>query len=127
MSRKKVMIVEDDEDLHLLYSLYLQGQDFDVVQAFNGEQGLELVEKENPDLIILDMIMPVMDGETFFVTLRTERNRLDVPVIIASVNDRIPQRMYDLGNIFTTLKKPFTIETLLSHIHAALKSGSSPE
>lgn len=126
MSRKKVMIVEDDEDLHLLYSLYLQGQDFDVVKAFNGDQALELVEKENPDLIILDMIMPVMDGETFFVTLRKDRGRMDIPVIIASVNDRIPQRMFDLGNIFTTLKKPFTIETLLSHIYAALKSSAPP-
>ena len=117
---KKVLIVDDDEDLHTLYGLYLQGESFQIMRAFNGKQALELLDKEKPDLIVLDMIMPVMDGEEFFTKLRTEKNIKDIPVIIASVNEKIPQKLFDLGNIYTTLKKPFTIETLVGKIQEAL-------
>ena len=115
----KILIVDDDEDLHTLYSLYLHGESFQVVRAFNGKQALEVVEKEHPDLIVLDMIMPVMDGEEFFIKLRTEKKD-KTPVIVASVNEKIPQKMFDLGDIFTTLKKPFTIETLIEKIREGL-------
>ena len=120
MNEKKILIVDDDEDLHTLYGLYLRGESFQIVRATNGKQGLEMVEQEKPDLIVLDMIMPVMDGEEFFTKLRTEKRHLDIPVIIASVNDKIPQKLFDLGNVYATLKKPFTIETLVAKIQEAL-------
>ena len=116
----KILIVDDDEDLHTLYGLYLKGESFDIVKAYNGKQGLEAVEREKPDLIVLDMIMPIMDGEEFFTRLRVEKGIKDIPVIIASVNEKIPQKLFDLGNIYTTLKKPFTIETLVGKIKEAL-------
>ena len=114
MAQPKVMIVDDDEDLHTLYTLYLQSQNFDIVRAYNGQQALDVVEAEKPDVIVLDMIMPVMDGEEFYIKLRTEKKITETPVIIASVNDKIPQKVYDAGKVYTTLKKPFTIEWLLS-------------
>ena len=120
MSEPKVLIVDDDEDLHTLYGLYLQGESIKILQAFNGQQGLDIVEKEKPDLIVLDMIMPVMDGEEFFTKLRTQKKMHDIPVIIASVNEKIPEKMLALGNVYTTLKKPFTIETLIGKIKEAL-------
>ena len=120
MTEYKIMIVDDDEDLHTLYGLYLQGESFKIVRAFNGKEALDMVEKEKPDLIVLDMIMPVMDGEEFFTKLRTEKHIKDVPVIIASVNEKIPPRLYELGNIPFTLKKPFTMDVLASKIRAAL-------
>lgn len=120
MAGNKILIVDDDEDLHTLYGLYLKGENFEIMRAFNGQQGLEAVEKERPDLIVLDMIMPVMDGEEFFTKLRKEKGIQDIPVIIASVNEKIPQKLLDLGNIYTTLKKPFTIETLVGKIREAL-------
>ena len=120
MTSPKVLIVDDDEDLHTLYSLYLQGESMQIVHAYNGIQGLEQVMKEKPDLIVLDMIMPEMDGEEFFIKLRTEKKILDIPVIIASVNDKLPERLFELGNVHTTLKKPFTIETLVGKIKEAL-------
>ena len=121
MSDPTVLIVDDDEDLHTLYSLYLQGESIRILRAFNGQEGLDILEKEKPDLIVLDMIMPVMDGEEFFIKLRTEKNIKDIPVIIASVNEKISQKLFDLGNIYCNLKKPFTIETLVGKIQEALK------
>lgn len=120
MAGNKILIVDDDEDLHTLYGLYLKGENFEIMRAFNGKLGLELLENEKPDLIVLDMIMPVMDGEEFLTKLRTEKGILDIPVIIASVNEKIPQKILNLGNIYTTLKKPFTIETLVGKIREAL-------
>lgn len=125
MAVPKILIVDDDEDLHTLYSLYLQSQSFDIRRAFNGQEALEAVEKEKPDLIVLDMIMPIMDGEEFFIKLRTEKNIQDVPVIIASVNEKIPQKLFDLGNVATTLKKPFTIETLVGKIQEVVGEKKS--
>ena len=124
MSGETIMIVDDDEDLQTLYSLYLQGQDFKIVQAFNGQEALNLLEKERPALIVLDMIMPVMDGEEFFVRMRTEKGIMDIPVIVASINEKIPQQLFDLG-IYTTLRKPFTIDKLVQKIREALSSAGS--
>ncbi|HTL47316.1 MAG TPA: response regulator [Verrucomicrobiae bacterium] len=122
--QRKIMIVEDDEDLHVLYGLYLQGQDYEILRAYNGQEAFDILEKEKPRLIILDMIMPVMDGEEFFVKLRTEKKIADIPVIIASVNDKISPKLLNLGNIHAILKKPFTIETLVQHIEQALSNGA---
>ena len=122
MTQPKILIVDDDEDLHTLYRLYLQGESFQTLQAYNGKEALEIVAKDRPDLIVLDMIMPVMDGEEFFIKLRTEKKIKDIPVIIASVNEKIPPKLYELGNIPFTLRKPFTIDTLVAKIRAALKA-----
>lgn len=121
---KKILIVEDDEDLQVLYGLYLQGLSYQIRRAYDGLEALQLVAQEKPDLIILDMIMPVMDGEEFLTRLRTERGVKDVPVIIASVNEKIPPKVLALGNISSTLKKPFTVEVLINRIQEAFSEKS---
>jgi len=120
MGRVKIMIVEDDEDLHTLYGLYLQGEDYEILRAYNGQEAFRIMENEQPAVIILDMIMPVMDGEEFYVRLRTEKKMTEVPVIIASVNDKMSSRILALGKVYAILKKPFTIEVLVQHIKGAL-------
>jgi len=117
---KKILIVEDDEDLHSLYRLYLQGESYRILEARNGKEGLEFAEREKPDLIILDMIMPVMDGEEFIQKFRVERKDFQTPIIIASVNDKIPAALIEKGKIRSVLRKPFPIEVLLREIHSAL-------
>ncbi len=118
---KKILIVEDDSDFQDIYQLYLQGESFQVLTALNGKEALALLEKETPDLIILDLIMPVMDGEEFYACLRAQEKWRRIPVIIASVNEKIPQCMTDLGGIAGSLKKPFEIDTLIEKIRANLK------
>lgn len=120
MAKGTILIVEDDEDLHVLYGLYLQSMDIEILRAYNGAEALEILERQKPDLIILDLIMPVMDGEEFFVKLRREKQIHDIPVIIASVNDKIPERLFSLGNLQTVLKKPFTVEKLTGEIEKIL-------
>jgi DNA-binding response OmpR family regulator len=118
---KKILIVEDDSDFQDIYQLYLQGESFQVQTALNGKEALAILEKETPDLIILDLIMPVMDGEEFYVRLRDQEKWRRIPVIVASVNEKIPQRMIDLGGIAGNLKKPFEVDVLVEKINANLK------
>ena len=118
---RKILVVEDDEDLLCLYRLYLRGGSYKIIQAKNGKEGLELAEQEKPDLIILDMIMPVMDGEEFIKQFRLEKKNFEIPIIIASVNDKIPHALIEKGKIRSVLKKPFPIETLLKEIESVLK------
>lgn len=118
---RKILIVEDDSDFQDIYALYLQGESYQVLTAYNGKEGLAILEKETPDLIILDLIMPVMDGEEFYVRLRGEEKWRHIPVIIASVNEKMPQRVLELGGVSGNLKKPFEIDQLLQKICANLK------
>ena len=117
----KILIVEDDSDFQDIYSLYLRGESYEVLTALNGKEGLAVLEKETPDLIILDLIMPVMDGEEFYVRLLELAKGRSIPVLIASVNEKTPQRMADLGGIAGSLKKPFEIDALIEKIRASLK------
>ncbi len=113
---KKILIVDDDEELHILYGLYLRGESFQILKAYNGKEALEIMNKEMPDLIVLDMIMPVMDGEEFLKKLHHEPRFKEVPIIIASVNEKIPAKMFEIANIYTALRKPFTIDILINKI-----------
>jgi DNA-binding response OmpR family regulator len=118
---KTILIIEDDNDFQDIYQLYLQGESYRVLTAVNGKEGLGVLEKETPDLIILDLIMPVMDGEEFYGHLREQERWRRIPVIIASVNEKMPPRISELGGIAGSLKKPFDIETLLGKIRTNLK------
>lgn len=118
---KKILIVEDDSDFQDIYRLYLQGEAFRVLTAMNGKEALAVLEKETPDLIILDLIMPVMDGEEFYGMLRSQEKWRLIPVIVASVNEKMPKRIAEIGGIAGNLKKPFGIDSLIEKIHANLK------
>ncbi|MFH0984119.1 MAG: response regulator [Candidatus Omnitrophota bacterium] len=118
---KKILIVEDDSDFQDIYQLYLQGESFQVLTAMNGKEAIAVLEKETPDLIVLDLIMPVMDGGEFYSWLRSQEKGRSIPVIIASVNDKFPQSVTDLGGVAGNLKKPFRIEALIEMVRANLK------
>ena len=117
---KKILIVEDDSDFQDIYTLYLQGEDYRVMKAFDGKQGLEVLDKETPDIIILDLIMPVMDGEEFYAALRAQEKWRKIPVIIATVNEKMPSKVVGIGGIAGTLRKPFDVEELLKKIRSCL-------
>ena len=92
---KHILIVEDDEDIQGIYKEILECH-FDVrlTQTFDGRQGLAAVRKEKPDLIILDILMPVMNGDEFLKELRETLDIRDVPVIVCSVNQTLANKLY---------------------------------
>jgi DNA-binding response OmpR family regulator len=78
----KVVVVEDDNDLQFLYKLKLEREGFDVRAAGNGVEGLEVIKDWRPDIILLDLMMPIMSGSEMLAHLRAERWGSDVRVIV---------------------------------------------
>jgi two-component system response regulator AdeR len=79
---KKAVVVEDDNDLQFLYKHKLEVEGFEVFTASNGLEGLEIIEKERPDIVLLDLLMPVMSGSEMLAHLRSKRWGSEVRVII---------------------------------------------
>jgi len=79
---KKILIVEDDAILLLTLADNLIQEGFDVVKAKDGEEGLEVALREHPDLILLDILLPKMDGVTMLKELRKDKKCLAIPVIL---------------------------------------------
>lgn len=84
MINKKILIVEDEESLLKLLSESFIENGIDVLGAVDGEQGLKMALEEHPDLILLDIILPKMDGITMLKKLREDERGKDVKVIILS-------------------------------------------
>ncbi len=112
---KHILIVEDDEDIQSIYKEIL-GHHFDVrlTQTFNGRDGLAAVRSEKPDLIILDILMPVMNGDEFLKELRQNLDIRDVPVIVCSVNQTLANKLHADRLADAVMPKLFSQKDLLS-------------
>jgi len=80
--KKKILIVEDEEALKMSLRRKFTGEGFEIVEASDGEEGLKVAEAEKPDLILLDIVMPVMDGMTMLKKLRQKKFGQDMPVVL---------------------------------------------
>ncbi len=81
---KKVLIVDDDPDVRMFNSTVVEESGYTPIEASNGEEGLEAVRKEKPDLVLLDVLMPKQSGIRFFRELKTDKALLGIPVVILS-------------------------------------------
>lgn len=78
----KILMVEDDATLAQMYQKKLTHEGFEVTLAFSGEEGLQIVEQENPDLILLDIMMPGMDGFEVIKKIKEIKSLASTPIII---------------------------------------------
>ena len=81
---KKIMIVEDEKAFHDLYRIMFEGRDYDISYIYDGDTAMEKLEEDRPDLIILDMLLDMVTGDTFFLHLKGMAEYADIPVIIIS-------------------------------------------
>jgi len=84
----KVCLIDDDENFREIYSVALQKEGFCIHTADNGKEGLELVRKEYPDIILLDLQMSKLDGFEVLKNLSSDKSFSKIPVIILSNNDK---------------------------------------
>ena len=117
---KKVLIADDEQQLALAVKIRLQSKGYQVVTATDGRAALELAEQEKPDLIILDVLMPIMDGYSCLRELNIRFGRGKIPVIILTARDRMKD-LFELEGIEDYVIKPFDHEDLLIRIERAFK------
>jgi two-component system, OmpR family, response regulator AdeR len=94
-TKPKAVVVEDDHDLQYLYQLKLEREGFDVATASNGLKGLEIIEKFHPDIVLLDLMMPVMSGSEMLALMRAQPWGSEARVIILTniSRDEAPQAL----------------------------------
>ncbi len=119
----KVLIIDDDADIRFVASMSLRaGGVIDVVEAGGGLDGVRKAREEQPDVILLDMMMPLMDGAQTIAALRKQRETAATPVIFLTAKTHVAaiQGMKDLGAA-GVLIKPFDPRTLAADVLALLR------
>jgi CheY-like chemotaxis protein len=117
-----VLVVDDDPDILEAICDVLGGERYRVARAQNGREALDRVDAERPDVILLDLMMPVMDGVAFAKALRERPAARDVPILVISA-DGNPQRATSV-DASGYLAKPFDIDVLLSRVADICRAGA---
>jgi DNA-binding response OmpR family regulator len=115
----KILICEDEKSLSLPLKENLTLEGFDVLLAENGEEGLALALKEKPDLILLDILMPKMDGMTMMKKVREDEWGKNVPIIIMTVlplDEKLTQGVAENHPDYYILKADWSIENIIKKI-----------
>lgn len=122
MSEYKILVVEDEKDIAIAIEAYLTNQGYQVMIAGNGIEGLEVLEKEEIHLAIVDVMMPKMDGITFMMKLRKE---YDFPVIMLSAKSEEVDKIMGLNiGADDYVTKPFRPLELLARVNSQLRRYS---
>lgn len=121
--RKSVLIVEDDPDIVTLVTLYLKQDGHKVMTANNGSQGLRLARESKPDLIILDLMLPRLDGMEICRVLRDEGSKVPIIMLTALVEEANLLQGLDLG-ADDYIPKPFSPKELAARARAVLRRVS---
>jgi CheY-like chemotaxis protein len=118
---KSILIVEDDEELQELYVTMLEGIDCQIVQAYDGEEAMQALQKSTPDLVILDIILDEMMGDVLYVRMKEDPKYAEMPVVIVSVlSVERCQHLLDMDPRTVFLRKPFQRKTLLEAVKKGL-------
>ena len=123
---QKVLVVEDDNNIAELLRLYLQKDGFEVSHAADGGKAVEMAKEIQPDLVLLDIMLPVMDG---WQVCRELRKTMKMPIIMLTAKGETSDKVSGLkGGADDYITKPFEMKEVLARIEAVLRrSGNSVE
>jgi two-component system chemotaxis response regulator CheY len=114
-----VLVVDDDPDILEALSEILEAEGFEIRRARNGKEALERLEPDPPQLILLDLMMPVMDGWEFAQRMRQRPSVASIPLIVLSADRNVGSKATDIGAV-GHLAKPFELNDLLDMVRRAL-------
>jgi two-component system, OmpR family, response regulator VicR len=120
---KLILVADDDPDIRQLVRFRLEKEGYQVIEAFNGQQAVDLTVNEDPDMLILDIMMPKMTGFEVVKVVREEENQVPILLLTASVQDAHMSQGFDLGaNDY--LRKPFEAKELIKRVAISLNESS---
>lgn len=120
---EKILVIEDEEKIARFIELELQYEGYEVEKALNGRDGLELATTQSFDLILLDIMLPELNGTE---VLRRIRKQSDVPILLLTARDAVVDKVAGLdGGADDYITKPFAIEELLARIRVGLRKNTN--
>lgn len=122
---KNVLLVEDDENFLYIYKTRLEQEGFTVKTALNGEDGLKMALQDHPDIVLLDILMPKMDGMMVMSKLREDAWGKSVPIIIFSVldpTDDMTKQITEEQPTYYLLKSNTNLDSVIEKIKEVAKS-----
>ena len=128
MSKEKMLIIEDEKDIVKMLDYNLKKEGFKTLSAYNGEDGLDMASKENPDLILLDLMLPEIDGFDVCKALKSDPKTSHIPIIILTAKDQETDKIVGLelgADDYVT--KPFSPRELIARIKAVLRRAKEKD
>ena len=128
MGRKKILIVDDEPKMVTMLKMALEAASYEVVSASNGKEGIEMVEKEKPDAIILDLMMPEMDGFTACKKIKGDPEYEHIPILVLTgISEQFSSSRYSKSmglelEAEDYIDKPFDPNVLLERLARLLKT-----
>ncbi len=115
---KRIMIVEDEQAFHDLYTMMLEGADYEIIRAYDGDEALSKLQENKPDLIILDILLDLVTGDTFFLYIKGMPEYANIPVIVcSSFSPKAYKNLKEIDPNLVFLEKTYlTKERLLEEI-----------
>jgi len=126
MSGERILVVEDESDIRKLIAYHLLQERFKVLEAQNGEDALELVRREKPRLIILDLMLPGLSGMEFCKMIRQQPQSMHIPIVMLTAKAGEADRVLGLemgADDYVT--KPFSPREMVARVHAVLRRTES--
>jgi len=121
MDKKKVLVVDDDADLAKMLKVRILAEGYEFMGATEGREMLEVLKTKKPDVILLDIMLPNMDGYSILREMRKHEEYLDIPVIILSAKEKKKMGdLFALEKVAFFVEKPFDIKDLMEKIKESL-------
>jgi DNA-binding response OmpR family regulator len=120
--KKKILVIDDEEDIQKLLKIRLEQEGFSVITASDGEKGIKAAELEMPNLILMDIMMPNMDGYSCLKEIRKIQKIRDTHVLMLSGKEEEKIRdLFAFQKISGYMEKPFELDSLVAKIKEILK------
>jgi two-component system alkaline phosphatase synthesis response regulator PhoP len=122
MSRGKVLVVDDEEYIQHILNFSFGAEGYDVVTAGDGEEGIKKARSEKPDIIVLDIMMPKMDGYEACKRLKTDPHTKNIPVILLTAKGReVDRKLGSQAGADDYVVKPFSPGRLIERVEGMMK------
>ena len=121
MDKKRVLVVDDNEDLLKMLRLRIEAEGYEFMSAKDGDEMLNVMKMKRPDVIILDIMLPRMDGYSALREMRKKEGLKDIPVIVLTAKEkRKLGDLFALEKVANFIEKPFDVKDLLEEIRSVL-------
>ena len=126
---KRILYIEDKIEMISLTRIFLRQKGFEVLGALGGEQGLETIRQEKPDLVLLDLVMPGMSGWEVYKKMQADDDMAQIPVIIVSASSRelqLESKWQSMSSVVDYIAKPFAPRILVERIKRVFAQLDGP-